>query len=449
MLLDYDFIIDDLAIMDATEKAGIKKPKSKLKYFWTILMGSAYWDDLITRRLARGVTILCHLIVCSLIYFAFGQNNISLLTALLFLIHPLNTEVSFWVSGKIYSFPAMGILIAWLLPVLGPVIFISPMMGISGIFAPLIFLLKFNWWSLLALFVIATLWRRFKFIFTKEQNAKLAAYDGNKYVSSMGIHKLIIAIKFYGYYLVNNLFGIKFCFYQSYMDDYADTQEGIKKGKQIDGYFFVGLFFIGLLIYGLFHFDLWVFGLFWASINIAQWCNFINVGQQYIANRQAYMSNIGLMLALSSIAIKFPLVAGLLIGWYLRQTIYAVLQYQNVYWHLFFQILNEPKFYYSWINMGNLNFARGNFTNAISDYLQADMLRPNNFKALFNLSSGYMARGNVAKAIAYLEKARKADVYGQEGRAAEVLKERAILIKRFIEAKGNIKLQISDIVTIA
>lgn len=455
-ILDYSYVVDDLAILDATEQAGTPKPKGWFKYLMAQVSGRAYWDDKLSRRITRLVNILTHISVCALIYFVFGHNNVSLLASLLFLIHPCNTEVSIWISGKYYGFTTLFVLLAWSCPLLS-VFFLTPFACINSLAFPLVFLLKPNFYNLTSLLFLYTLWQRFKWVFIDKKDGKIFGYEHNKYVSSIGWHKVVIALKFYGYYLINNIFALKFCFYQSYMDDYADTQEGIEKGKKIDFYFWVGCAGVTAFLLGCVLCmrqpnsppNLLFLGFFWATVNFAMWSNFVNVGQQYIANRQVYLANVGLCLSLAYILSQFPLILGLFLGWYFRQFLYAVEQYQNVYWHLFYQVLNEPKFYYSWILLGNLNFARGNFKSAGSNYQQALTLRPNNFKALFNLSSAWLALGRMDKTIDYFERARKADRYGQEIKSEGVIKDRMVLINRFVSAKGNLKLKIEDISTIS
>jgi len=136
---------------------------------------------------------------------------------------------------------------------------------------------------------------------------------------------------------------------------------------------------------------------------------------------------------------------GILAGWYARQLILARRQYGNVFWHFFYPLGDEPEFYYSWLNMGNLQFARGQFNAAIASYTEALNLRPGNFKVLFDLSSCWIAKGDIKRAIGFLERARKADVYAQEKSRDEIVGRRMQLINLLIKEKMNVRLQIKDI----
>ena len=447
--LKYHYVCDDLAVIIQTQNAKIKKPKNKLTMFMMMLHGKAYWED--EAFLQHIIPMILHTIASALIYFVFGHNNISLLASVLFFIHPCHTEMSIWLSAKGYTLTTIWVLLAFHFPILAFFIFVVPtMICISGIFAPLIFLLQPNILNVIALFSIYTVWKHSQWAFNKEKNMKLKGFEGNDVALKISPYKFIIALKFYGYYFVNCIFGISYTFYHSYMEEFLDTQKGIKEGRKIDRYFFIGLFFAGLLIYSLITnpFSIFTLGLFWSTVTVAMWCNLVSTGQQYIANRYYYLPNIGLMIAISSVIINYPILTGALIGWYLARLIPSIKQFKNVYWHFFYQIYNQPDLYYSWINMGCLNFARGNFKAAVGDFSQALILRPNNFKAMFDLSSCFIALYKIPEAIKAFEDARKCDIYGQEEKANQPIKDRMALLNKIIESKGKIKLKIEDIPTI-
>ena len=454
--LRYHYVVDDLAVLANTEKNKYEKPKNKLIYLWHIFRGQAYWDDKNCRAIAHGMTIVIHAVVCYLIYFAFGMNTISYIAAILFALNPNNSEVSVWVSGKVYGTTTAVILLLWCFPLIAPVVFFLAPAGLiyyNGIFAPLAFLLHPQY-SVLAIFALWLVYTRYKKMFTTKGNQKLYAYRNNKQILKIHPYKIIVALKFYGYYLVNNLFLCRYSFYQSYMDDFVDTKKGIENSKKTDVYFWVGLSAAYILITNLiWNYD-WsagglsnpaILGLLWATVNIGMWCNFVNVGQQYISNRQCYLANVGLMLMLSGLLVQYPYAVGILAGWYARQLIFARRQYGNVFWHFFYPLGDEPEFYYSWLNMGNLQFTRGQTVAALASYVEALHLRPKSFKVLFNLSSVWIARGNIPNAIKFFEDCRKADVYAQEGTADGIIAKRMKLINLIMEGKMTGKLKLADI----
>jgi tetratricopeptide (TPR) repeat protein len=446
----FHYVCDDLQCLENTEQAKTEIPKNKWKMLWMIFRGEAIWQE--TGIINHAFPIAIHLLVSVLIWWVFGHNSATLLAALYFLIHPLNTEVSIWLSAKHYGIMTALVLIAWAFPVLSLAFPFIPMLffNINGLFSPVMFLWRGGWWGIFSLVTLGLLYRRFGQIFSIKDNGKLQAYSKNEYAMHLGLFKIIIALKFYGYYLANSIFALHYSFYQGYMNDFLDTKEGIERGKSLDRYFFIGVSGIFILVTNLiWNYNPAVFGLLWATVNFAMWTNAVNVGQQYVSNRQGYLANVGICLMLGYALVGHLWIAGILGGWYLARLAPSILQFKNVYWHFFYQIADEPDFYYSWINMGNLNFHRGHFSAAISDYQQALSLSPKNFKAFFNLSSAWFARGRVDKAIFFLEQARRCDIYAQEDRGEDVVRKRMELINRFVEAKGNLKLEIVDIMVVS
>jgi len=446
--LKYHYICDDLAVLDATERNKTPIPKNKLDYLWRMFRGDAYWADSRSKALAHRITTLHHFFVCCMIYFVFGKTPLATVAAILFMINPTNTEVSVWLSGQAYGTTTFFSLVSWGIPVLAPFIFMftpEAMIFYNGLFFPVVFLL-YPGYEYFALITVVLLLKRYKDMFDKKKG-KLSGYAKNKYALQVSPWKVFIAVKFYGYYLANNILGLKYSLYQSYMDDYLDTTAGIKKSKRIDAFFFIGLAGIATLIYLLItdRTNIITIGLFWATINIAMWCNFIMLGQQYVSNRQAYLANVGLMVAVAGVVIHYPYIAGVLIGWYIRQFIIARKQYTINFWQFFYGIVDEPEFYYHWINYGTLFFHRQEYKAALSSFTEANGLRPNNFKVLFNISGVYLALNNLKKSIEYLELSRKADVYAQEKRRDQVVQNRMNLINKIIQAKGTIQLNISEI----
>jgi len=303
--LSYHYVVDDLAVLANTEKNKYPKPKNKLIYLWLVFRGQAYWADKSCRAIAHFMTIAIHFTVCCLIYFAFGRTHITYVAAILFALNPINTEVSVWVSGKCYGTTTIIILLAWCFPLLAPAVFFFAPPGLiyfNGIFSPLAFLLHPQY-SVLAIFTLWLVFSRVKRMFYSKGNPKLTGYARNKEILKIHPFKFIIALKFYGYYLVNFIFGLHYSFYQSYMDDFVDTKKGIKNSPKPDRYFFVGLAGAILMVYLLINHrgHIMTLGFFWATVNIGMWCNFVNVGQQYISNRQTYLANVGLCLFLSGL----------------------------------------------------------------------------------------------------------------------------------------------------
>jgi len=442
-VLNSKFVVDDLAILDDCETKGIKKPKNKFRLWYMLYFSKGCWDD--ESKAFHFIPLLTHFATSLLIYYAFGQTAIAFGASILFALHPGNSENSMMMASKAYTRTTFFVLLAWMIPSISGLYLIRPIAFISASFSPFMYLLKpgFEWLAFLGLIKVAMTIRE---AFNLKLNGKIGGYKNNKYGRGVRCIKLIIMIKFYGYYLFNSVFSIKNSYYQSYMDAFADTKEGIKKGKKLDIFFFIGL--AGFITLGVFlrpGCNMAIFGLAWATINILMWCNLVSTGQQYIANRYHYLPNVGICLMIAGMFQFMPGVVWLFAGWYAREIIYTTIGYKDPFWQFEHGIINEPKYYYSWLHKGNLSYHRGNFKAAIMEYLISLHYREGNFKVLFNLSSAFLARGEIKSSIEYFEKARRVDCYGQEKMREEVVVERMKLINYIVREKGDVQLSTKDI----
>lgn len=444
--LHLGFVGDDLEVLKVTEEAK-REPPRILRRLWLQFVGGAYWVKYVHE--AHAIALAIHLAVCCMVAWLWGP-----LAGAIFAIHPATQEVSCWLSAKAYGMTALVVLIAWAWPVLAiPLFVLCPweFFYFTGLFAPLMFLWRAWPWNLAVLSMTWLLYKHLRFILNTKRNVKANIYSENKHARAITFTKAIVYTKFLGYAFVNGVVCLKSCYYHSYMEDYIDTEVGIKRSKRPDGYLLVGAMVLFSLAAGIIygpHTQV-LFGLMWFVITVSMWCNLVSSGQQHIANRYYYLPYIGIAIMLSTLPVW---IVYIIIGLNAREFHYNMRQYLNGYWHLSWQCYNEPWFYYSWILMGCLSFARGNFAGAISEWEQSLVCRPENFKALFNISSGYIARGDFRKAYEYIQRARKADVYGQEQTSRNALGERMRLLTYILKNKdiisGKAKLKISDIPTV-
>jgi hypothetical protein len=456
----YDYIIDDFAIYASS---GIK-PKSKWQFLWRQFKGDKFWGR--PNPYAHSIPIIVHFVACLMIYFAFGRTPIACLAALLFAAHPVNSEIVAGLTGKPYAITAVLIMLAWAVPFLAPFIYSLTVLPypsaiinaqrwyftISMMVSPLIYIALASHWSWLALIVFLTFWVKIRYMVSPKLNLKIVHYTENTEALSINIRKFIVAIKFYGYYFVNGVLGLHFSFYQGYMSEHITHKRGVKDSAKLDRYFFIGLIVLYILITNLIWNYSWrvdmltenpaLFGLLWFTINIAMFCNFFSVGQMHLTCRYFYLPGIGLMIFLAAIAREYPFVAIFLLGWYLRQLIYARRQYENNWWHNFYQLADEPRYYYSWLLFGNLMYARGHFGAALQNYLEALNYEKNNFKVYFNITSCYIFLNEFDKAIVYLEESKKYELMGQEKTRLEWIEEREILLGKLLQAKER-KIKVS------
>jgi len=455
------YVVDDFVVYKTTPK---EKPKNKWKELWLQFLGSAYWNDQleegrqVTNKFAHATSILIHVVTCTLIYFAFraiAGNDVAYLAAILFALNPANSEVSIWLSGRWYGFVTIIALVCWLCPwtmaILALIGLYLPRNLVALTFFPLVFLTLPTTMSLFALYMIPNIYKC-GWIFRPKDNPKFDSYKANPEAMVIHPRKIIIFFKFLGYYFVNGLFAFQTATYHEYNSEFVSTKKGILKSYRADVYFFIGIMFVCLLIANfMYDYKVALLGLFWFFVTIGMWCNFVTTGQMHVGLRYSYLPNVGLMLFLAANVINYPYIAGGFIFWYLRQLLYTMVLYKNDWWHNTFQIISEPKFYYSWLMHGNMMFARGHFQAAFADYTEGTYYEPDNFKLHYNMSSACVALGNIEAAIRCLEKAKTCQLIGQENVMKDGIESRKILIGNIIQSQQQgkkVNLRLEDLTII-
>ena len=384
---------------------------------------------------AHITTICIHTVVCVMFYTAFRKmigDQSAFLASALFAIHPFNTEVSVWLSGKNYGVTAFLVLLGWTIPFLAPFIFLSaPYLAFTIVPAPLVFLL--SPYPAVALMAGITFYVRRKFVFNSGE-AKGALYCYKEEAWAIKPRKLIIATKFYGYYFVQSFLGLKCATYSSYLEQYlVDPKVTEDAYKKPDRYFFIGVLVVGLLV----SLSIWgrhsplFFGLVWWTLCIAPFCNFVSTGNMLVTQRYAYLANIGIMIAVSQIPYGY-----ILFPWYLARVFDVMAQYREDWFHTEFATIEEPHFYMSWVRMANKHFAQGgNGVIPLKDLATARDCNPHSFKVWYNMSSCFISMYDIKNAIFALERAKKYVMLGQEQSRQNFIRDHEELIGKMYMAQ--------------
>ena len=434
-ILNYGYVVDDLTVF--IEKK-VPKPKEWWKILWLELKGDAYFNS----KSAHALSLIIHTITCVLIYFTFGRNNISFLAAVLFAINPVNTQVSIWLSGKPYGVSAIFVLLMFWFPFLSPLFaWLTSYWSVNCILSPLMFLFtKFWYLSFLSIIIFCF---KYKEIFRGEKIVS----STNKALISISPRKLIIFLKTYGYYFQQCLWPTRLGFYHKFLYTFGVDKEENRKGYQLTYYFWIGLIcvlmplistiWLGIGQYGV------SWGLWWFSVNIVIFCNFITMNQG-IGLRYCYLANIGLSLALANILINYPLLAVVFIVYYTTRLWLMAPMYKADFWLTEYQIFEEPEFHYVWLLRGNNRFGNEQFKEALSNYFEALRWRKNDFKTNFNIASCYIALGKTRQAREYLIIAERCEHGDQEESKADFInRAKEIIVKiELSKARGEMKISL-------
>lgn len=387
--------------------------KNKFERMWIQFVGLKHIDN----QLSHFITIITHAICCCMIYLALGSNNISFLTALLFSINPVNMQGSVWISGRNYVTASILTLLMISLPKLSWAFYAATSyFAVNAWFAPLAFLGTPHWYMV---GIIPIIWllnsHNRKILHVKLwENAGLKTT--NTEMRAIAPRKIVPFIKTYIYYFILCIFpfglGIEHDYLRGFGTNKTDNYKGYKKST---------IFWLGLTVFSLVVgasiwciFNGWnpvIWGLFWFTINIAMWCNFVTY-QQQIAERYVYLANIGMMYALANLIIASPwAISAFLTGYFVRLW-YIMDIYMNDWWAVEYTIREFKKGHYMWLMRGVKKFMQKDHLGALYDFNEAYNCKPYDLKILYNLSTTYFLLGDIGKAREFYEKA-KLNVYDE------------------------------------
>jgi len=426
--ISYAGICDDIPIFNLVTEI----PKGWWMNFWYHLHGRKYksW------KLAHSQTLAIHTINSVLIYIVFGMNTVSLLAALLFSVNPVNNQCSIWISGKGYSMNTTCALLMWMFPLFSPVIYLvgTYFCGASLVLFPLIFLFTKYWW--LASLALIGLWREKGRIWDKKNPASKYNTESNKELLTIHWGKVILAFRTYGYYFSNAILAFRLGFYHGYCFLHGVNEVENKKSYKIDMYFFIG---VALGLVTLYTLNIY---LLWFTISLAVWLNLMTFNQT-IANRYVYFPNVGAMLLLASLVVKFPPLFFVLITYYATKLAFFVIAYKNEYWSIEYSCLEQPDFFYPWQNRAVHCFQNQNYHGALGNMIKANELRPDDWKIVYNIAQIYMMVGNLAETRKYYEQAQKCMIDGREEQINKLMERLGKWIKEVEEqAKESGKVNI-------
>lgn len=432
--LFYGYVGDDV------ERSERKEPEFKNRFhrIWLQYIGLRHTNSM----QAHFFTLITHTLCCMLIYPAFGSNDVSFLASVLFSINPVNIQGSVWISGRNYVTSAILALLMLILPKFSIIPYaMTSYFAVNTWFAPLAFLGTPNWKMI---WIIPFVW-----IFTKNNketiHRKLWETGGlkttNKEMRAVHIGKIMPFLKTYLYYFCLCIFPFRVGIEHNFLRGFGTNKTDNKIGYRFDRFFYAGLILFSGVCYlcwqGLT--TGWTpvtYGLFWFTLNIAMWCNFVTY-QQHIAERYAYFANIGMMLALAGLLINYSIIYSFLIGAYLVRLWYVMDMYLNDYWAVEHSIVDSKKLYYMWLMRGVKKFMIKDYLGALYDFNEANLHKNYDLKILFNLTSTYFLLGDVVKAREFLEKTKN-NIYDElEDVVKPCLEKLEALIKTVEEAKAR------------
>lgn len=384
--------------------------------------------DLLQTRLYGGCTFgksvlvdhvfqtFLHAVICVLMYFAFGANNISFFAAILYAFNPANNQTAMWINSRRY---AVNIILVLAMLLIGPLgLFLYPLTGLFQVNAIFSFIL-FGPVGLLALplaLILFPYWKKLHEVF---RNRYSIVPEGAK--KQYGLSRITVAVKTYGYYFFKMIFPGRCLFYDKFLYFWGITKEGDRDAYSVNLDFLKGVLALAISAVGLFYFKDKMFWMFlFMCVSILQWSNIVTATMT-VADRYMSLPNVFMMFFVSYLLNTFLggyaiyLIIALAIH-YSSTTSIAKSMYKDIFsfwrYHIYFDPagVSARSFYVSELILNK------DFISALSMAQDGLKYRPNDFKFLFQAAVCLRQFGNSENAIKYLDKAEKNLYLGQEER---------------------------------
>ena len=399
--LDYGYVSDDSSIKDS--EAPVNKPTN---IWWRDLHRSFMGVCYNNKAVDHAIPLILHTLNCLLIYFVFGKTSIALVTALLFLLNPVNLQAGIGLSGRFYSLSVTVVLLMLLFKIIAPVFYIAILtFNFSAILAPLLFLGTDYWYWVLLIPTMIFAYRTRIYNYEWEQTKLKLTTRG---LTQMGWWRIVLGFKTFGYYTLHCLFPRKCGMYHQFMYTYGFTDEDNKKWQKVDKDFWIGVAVIATVAVGIItNFHGVRYGLLWWCLFIPQWCNFYKMYQQPVAERYEYLPNIGLMYALA--CLLGPVASLVVLGAYATRTDVQLGMFKdNLKW-LEYNLydFNFPKQHIAWLFRGLHEREKKRILAAIDCFAHGWEARPHDDKLNFNLGLSLLEIGQISLAYEHILEAEK------------------------------------------
>jgi hypothetical protein len=381
--------------------------------WWIQFIGLKHRNPMVSHAL----TTATHTICCLLIYWTFGHNWCSFVTALLFSINPINTQGAVWISGRNYVTSAILCLLMFMFP-FGSWAFYTATshFAVNAWFSPLLFLGTKYWYCVFIIPVVWLLTQNNKQTLSRKLWDTGGIKTTNTEMRAIKWQKIFPFSKTFLYYFGLCLFPFKLGIEHSYLRGFGTNKTDNHAGYKLDWQFCVGLgigLFIALwgLICIISGWNPICYGLVWFAVNIAMWCNFVTY-QQHIAERYCYLANIGLMWALANIISPYPVLVTAFLVAYLIRLLWSMDTYQNDWCAVEYTLKEFRNLSYMWVMRGVKKYMAHDYPGALMDFNEAVVHKPHDLKGLFNLSTCFLIVGDVVRAREFYDRAR-ANIYDE------------------------------------
>lgn len=370
-------------------------------------VGSGGWR--VNVRVERVLTVLMTSVVGVLIYWVFGRGEVSLAAAVLYVINPVNHQVTVWLNGRRYMMVVVVVLLMMLVPY-GILLYpLTYLFHGSGIFAPVV--LGLGWeWVFVPFMLLVNRKRLKKFVGSRLK--MIVSPD----LLNWSPKRLLVCVKMFGFHFWQMVFPWRVRMSYGYLSEWGMNREGNEAAYRIDLRFWLGVAALGLGVGGLFTEQRWYF--LFILIGLGQWCGVVSVFQ-YCADRYVSVVNIFVMYLLSFWTYKLFGFYGTVVlvgvaGYYLAELLHVMEMYRDMDHYFEYHRFYDPKNPVVGKFHVNARLQNKDVLGAWELVKEGLKHHPTDFTTLFQAGVVTQALGDVMASEEYFSRAEKNYYIGQE-----------------------------------
>ena len=435
MIFFHKVIYLKYCVDDPTILIQVKAHKATGKFKFTYIRKFFYGAGLFKNpSLDHCFSIIIHITNTMLIY----KATSSLLVACLWLLNPVNNQLSLWLNGRRYSIGILCTLLVFNFPVFFvPVYAFIAWFHVYAIALPFIIIATYpEYWAIIPSGI--TLYFVFGF---KNNKAMFKAREKDMAKSNEFLkikpQKLILYVKSLGWYFGHTLFPSKPMMYQDFLFYFGKYEVATQQGYKLNRDFWKGFLVVAFLVYEIgFQHNIWAV---WWLVFISQYSNLVTVVMS-ATDRYCSLAGIGLMAILGKYLILLPtpfsyIAIGAFFAYYTSKYQPLFNAYQSIRSFYMYHILMKPNLikpraYLAHSYLGsNEPFAAHYITN------QGLKFRPWDFELQVTMAKIMFAIGQHDKCIKTMDRALENCPMGEE----ELAKTEFDEIKKIIMNPPQIK----------